>query len=62
MPSIKIDNYDIFYEERKNSEDVLWNYVGLRFLPNPKTRFHISGGFYKDNGTFPSENYLRIGF
>ena len=23
MPSIKIDNYDIFYEERKNSEDVL---------------------------------------
>jgi len=43
----------------KNSEDVLWNYVGLRFLPNPKTRFHISGGFYKDNGTFPSENYFQ---
>ncbi len=43
----------------KNVIDELWNYGGIRILINPKTKFRLSGGFYKDNGTYFSENYYQ---
>ncbi len=41
----------------KNIYDGMWNYGGVRISPNPKTRFRISGGFYKNKGIYPTESY-----
>jgi len=36
----------------------MWNYGGIRVSINPKTRFRLSGGFYKYNGKWTSEDNM----
>jgi len=41
----------------KNSYDDISNFGGIRFSPNQNTRFRLSGGFYKNNGLYPTTSY-----
>lgn len=43
----------------KNKVDAYWNYGGIRFSPSSKTRFRLSGGFYKNKGIYPTESYSQ---
>jgi hypothetical protein len=40
----------------KNIYDDLWDYGGVRYSPDTKTRLRLSGGFYKNNGVYPTTN------
>lgn len=42
-----------------NINDYSWQYGGLRFSPNAKTRMRLTGGFFNSNGIYPSEDYSQ---
>jgi len=46
-----------FTESDKNTNKSLMNYGGVRFTPNKDTRIRLSGGFYNNHGSYPSEEY-----
>ncbi|MBI5540706.1 MAG: TonB-dependent receptor [Bacteroidia bacterium] len=56
------NNYQLNDESgNESNSDALWNYGGFRISPNANTRFRLTGGFYKNKGTYLSNgNSQRI--
>jgi ferric enterobactin receptor len=46
-------------ESDKNMMDAVWNYGGFRFSPNSRTRFRLTGGYYKNIGKYPTNSYSQ---
>ena len=54
------DNYSS-NSDLSNNRDMyeLSNYGGVRYSPDSKTRFRLSGGFYKNKGVYNTDNYFQ---